>query len=319
LSEPDVVIGHDHITGLVGHHIARRIYGVPYIHFVHTLPEEIEKYKTRNFGSLLRGGVKSGIQTQQCKLAQLVVAVGPRIYADFCNRLGWAGTRVVEIQPGLSQKLATHKADLSKPRRSDCLLVARLEDPVLKGAPLACQVITQLNSAWSWQPASKRPKLILRGFTHESFEAELDAIDGMEAAQEFVHCRPYTTEEDDIAGDICAASVVIMPSKQEGFGLTALEAIAAGIPIVITSESGLGEFLLKLPTVNVIAQKCVADVIGESDAIMKDWAGRIAGIFSEPNAAFEDAQKLRTALLPILTWERAARSLSNEIELLLNP
>jgi glycosyltransferase involved in cell wall biosynthesis len=52
-----------------------------------------------------------------------------------------------------------------------------------------------------------------------------------------------------------------MPSKQEGFGLTALEAIAAGIPIVVTSESGLGEYLLtsNIVAVDAIAQKCVLE------------------------------------------------------------
>ena len=315
---PEVVIGHDHITGLAGHHIARRVYDIPYVHFVHTLPEEIEKYKTRSPRSWLRGGVKSGIQTQQCKTAQLVVAVGPRIYSDFCSRLGWVGTPVVEIHPGLSHKLTKHTADLSKPRRADCLLVARLEDPVLKGAPLACQIITQLNSAQSWHPPSRRPKLILRGFTQDAFEAQLDAIDGMEAAKEFVSCRPYTAEEDDIASDICAASVVIMPSKHEGFGLTALEAIAAGIPIVITSESGLGEFLLnkELPTIDAIAARCVADVIGPVDEITSNWSNRVAEIFNNPKSAFDDAAKLRSVLLPVLTWERAARSFSKEIEVL---
>lgn len=317
--EPEVVIGHDHITALAAHHIARRIYRVPYVHFVHTLPEEIEKYKTRGTGSLLRGGVKSGIQTRQCKLAQLVVAVGPRIYTDFYSRLGWAGTRVVELRPGLNRKLIKHKVDPTKPRRSDCLLVARLEDPVLKGAPLACQVITHLNSSFPWQPPSRRPKLILRGFTQDTFESELGAIDGMEAAKEFVTCRPYTPEEEDIAGDICAASVVIMPSKQEGFGLTALEAIAAGIPIAVTAESGLGEYLLttKIAAVDAIAQKCVLDVIGEADDIAKKWSERIAYIFNNPEAAFEEAANLKRALMPVLTWELAARGLSIEIEAIL--
>jgi glycosyltransferase involved in cell wall biosynthesis len=195
----------------------------------------------------------------------------------------------------------------------------RLEDPVLKGAPLACQVITHLNSSIPWQPPSRRPKLILRGFTQDTFESEMGAIDGMEAAKEFVTCRPYTPDEEDIAGDICAASVVIMPSKQEGFGLTALEAIAAGIPIAVTAESGLGEYLLttKIAAVDAIAQKCVLDVIGEANDINKKWAERIAYIFNNTEAAFEEAANLKNALMPVLTWELAARGLSIEIEAIL--
>jgi glycosyltransferase involved in cell wall biosynthesis len=317
--EPEAVIGHDHITGLAGHHIARHIYRVPYVHFVHTLPEEIEKYKSRG-SSKLRGGFKSGIQTDQCKLAQLVVAVGPRIHADFQSRLGWAGIRVIEIVPGLNRKLTKYTADLTKPRRSDCLLVARLEDPVLKGAPLACRIITELNTNWTWKPASKRPKLILRGFTEEKFESELAAIDGMDAAHEYVSYRPYTADEDHIATDICAASVVIMPSKMEGFGLTALEAIAAGIPTIMTSESGLGELLISqnISVVDSFVQEGVADVIGDTTAIATDWATRIADVLANAEKAFDNAAKLRSALMPLLTWERAARTLSTEFEALLS-
>jgi glycosyltransferase involved in cell wall biosynthesis len=206
-----------------------------------------------------------------------------------------------------------------KPRRSDCLLLARLEDPVLKGAPLACQIITELNSKWSWRPSSKRPKLILRGFAADTFETERNSIDGIEAAGEFVKYRPYTNEEDDIAGDICAASAVIMPSKQEGFGLAALEAIAAGIPTVISSESGLAELLLskKISGIDGIANKYVADVIGEPSKIVNDWTDRVASIFNDPRSAFDDAAKLRNALAPVLTWERAARALTEEMESLL--
>lgn len=317
--EPEIVLGHDHITGLAAHHIARRVYTTPYVHFVHTLPEEIEKYKTRGEVSLLRGALKSGIQTQQCRLAQLVVAIGPRIFDDFRNRLDWAGVRVVEMRPGLNPSLTKFNATPSRSRR-DCLLVARLEDPRLKGAPLACRIITELNTKWSWHPSSKRPKLVLRGFTPEDFEAELNAIDGFKAAQEFVHCRPYSQDEEDIASDICAASVVIMPSMKEGFGLTALEAIAAGIPTIISAESGIGEFLLagSVAGVSDVAAKCIADVIGDTNEIAENWTQRIAEIYLNQEAAFADAAKLREALLPVLTWERAARDLSTEIEKLLH-
>ncbi|KAI8495253.1 hypothetical protein Bbelb_272390 [Branchiostoma belcheri] len=39
------------------------------------------------------------------------------------------------------------------------------------------------------------------------------------------------------------ADVVLMPSRSEPFGLVGLEAIAAGVPTVISSKSGLAEFL----------------------------------------------------------------------------
>ena len=42
--------------------------------------------------------------------------------------------------------------------------------------------------------------------------------------------------------DLC-----IMPSRTEGFGLAALEALSAGLPIFVSENSGLGDALRKVP------------------------------------------------------------------------
>ena len=39
------------------------------------------------------------------------------------------------------------------------------------------------------------------------------------------------------------ADLVAIPSRTEGFGLIALEAISAGVPVLLTSESGIAEAL----------------------------------------------------------------------------
>ena len=38
-----------------------------------------------------------------------------------------------------------------------------------------------------------------------------------------------------------------MPSRTEGFGLTGLEALSAGLPVLISKNSGFGEALSKVP------------------------------------------------------------------------
>ena len=94
---PEAVFGHDHITGSAAYHIAERVYDrVPYVHFVHTLPEEIEPYKSRSGSSYLRAASKADAQIKQCELAKLVVAIGPRIYRDIDTRL--AANSVCQFQ-----------------------------------------------------------------------------------------------------------------------------------------------------------------------------------------------------------------------------
>jgi glycosyltransferase involved in cell wall biosynthesis len=112
-----------------------------------------------------------------------------------------------------------------------------------------------------------------------------------------------------------------MPSRSEGFGLSALEGIAAGIPALISSASGLAQLLLQTnisPVVTGIANDWVADVTGpDPDAIIADWASRVERIVADPPTAFSQAQQLRDNLSSVLCWENAARKFSQDIEILL--
>jgi len=116
--------------------------------------------------------------------------------------------------------------------------------------------------------------------------------------------------------------VIIMPSKREGFGLVAMEGIAAGIPVLVTAESGIAEMLLESEIATAIGQAvaegCVADVDGDAEKIRKNWATRVHVVFSDPAKAFSLAEQIRLALRPLLSWERAAAQFSADIETILN-
>jgi glycosyltransferase involved in cell wall biosynthesis len=131
----------------------------------------------------------------------------------------------------------------------------------------------------------------------------------------------YTSDSKTVANDIRSSSVVVMPSKREGFGLIALEGIAAGIPVLVTAESGIGEMLLQSDIAFAIgqsvAESCVADVDGDVGKIRKDWAMRAQSILSDPLKAFASAEQIRLSLQPLLSWEKAAEQFSSDIETIL--
>jgi glycosyltransferase involved in cell wall biosynthesis len=312
---PEIVIGHDHVTGSAGFHIARRVFVTPsYVHFVHTLPEEIEPYKSRRGSSYLRGARKAAAQIQHCQRADLVVCIGPRIHREIQTKLaGISSVSVVECRPGLDRKLLAHKIDLSKRRSLSCLFLGRLEDSDLKGAELACASIVALNGSWRTIP---RPKLIMRGFNTDD---DIYKMPGFAAAKPYLSARPFTSDSTEIASDICSASVIIMPSKSEGFGLVALEGIAAGIPIVVTPESGIAELLMDTSIVSALGQSraeaCIREVNG-TDAC-DQWAGRLNSIFSEPAGSFSEANHIREALKGVLTWENCADQLMSDVDTIL--
>ena len=59
------------------------------------------------------------------------------------------------------------------------------------------------------------------------------------------------------------ADLVVMPSRTEGFGLAALEALSASLPVLVSGNSGLGEALKEIQS----GSSCVV----ESEE-PKDWA-----------------------------------------------
>ena len=53
-------------------------------------------------------------------------------------------------------------------------------------------------------------------------------------------------ERDVLAKQFYEADLVMMPSRTEGFGLAALEALSAGLPVLVSSNSGVGKALKKV-------------------------------------------------------------------------
>jgi D-inositol-3-phosphate glycosyltransferase len=115
-------------------------------------------------------------------------------------------------------------------------------------------------------------------------------------------------------GDISSASAVIMPSKREGFGLVALEAVAAGIPIVVSVESGVAALLYSSDIFTTLGDEavsaCVAEVDGDLDIVCNEWALKLHEILTKQREAFDRAALMRKKLLELLTWEKTARQLS---------
>lgn len=319
---PQFVIGHDHITGAAGYSIAKNsLDAVPYIHFVHTLPEEIEVYKGSNaLGSFQRGAEKGDLQRRQCKQADLVVGVGPRIFEDVDLRVG-GSPKVVQLRPGLIRE---YRSVRRSPTRLPlfALFQGRLEDAPLKGAPLACRTVAGLRQEGGFLPGGM-PRLILRGFDQDRMEEQLAGLGDAAVLREFILARFFTTEAEPLTADLAASSLVLMPSQREGFGLVALEAIAAGIPVLISAQSGIARMLMDDPEIVAATRgstvsDCILDVEGRTQGeVDAEWIRQAGAILRDRAAAFERAERLRQQLEPILTWEAAARALLDEMRMLL--
>lgn len=85
---------------------------------------------------------------------------------------------------------------------------------------------------------------------------------------------------DELYGAVRAASVIICPSRWEGFGNVALEAKAVGAPLVVTSGSGFDDFCED-------GVDCIAVRPGDA----ADLADGILGVLRHPELAAERATR----------------------------
>ncbi len=75
----------------------------------------------------------------------------------------------------------------------------------------------------------------------------------------------FAGEQDDIQGPLAAADLLLLPSEQESFGLTALEAMGARVPVIATAIGGLPEVVADGETGRLFP---VGEVAGMAEAAL---------------------------------------------------
>lgn len=95
--------------------------------------------------------------------------------------------------------------------------------------------------------------------------------------------------------------LVVMPSRTEGFGLTGLEALSAGLPVLVSQNSGFGEALCSVPFGSIF-------VINSEDP--GDWTSAIKKIWAKDRKSrLEEAEALRFSYGRKYDWGKQLKDL----------
>ena len=127
-----------------------------------------------------------------------------------------------------------------------------------------------------------------------------------------VRVREYDSSEETIDSDLRRAVLLLMPSRREGFGLVALEALSKGVPILVSNTSGFGE-VLQRSAPEVLVRNAVVTTPQEVDAAARNWADAVAMQLLDPAASFSRATELGRHLAQTLSWDAAVRSLMDRL------
>ena len=103
---------------------------------------------------------------------------------------------------------------------------------------------------------------------------------------------------------LCEVDLVIMPSRAECFCLVALEALSAGLPVLVGKNSGLAQAIRDLPN----GKLCIVD-----SEEPEEWATVIATVQQGHNEYLQKIKDLREAYGKKYSWEEQCEVLVDKM------
>ncbi|KAL9970342.1 hypothetical protein ACROYT_G022699 [Oculina patagonica] len=289
----DIIIGHGVKLGKQAQ-VIRDSHHCTWVQVVHTAPEELAMFKPYS-GAISRGDEKQWTEVNLCKIADLVVAVGPKLHEFYSAYLSSCEKNVFNLTPGIFTEFSTLKLSIKGAKKFRVLVFGRgdSEDFELKGFDIAAKAVAELND--------RSYHLIFVGAPSENEEQVADKLleQGLNRSQLTV--KGYLENRDDLATLLSTANLAIIPSRTEGFGLTALEALSAGLPFLVSQNSGFGEALQEIPSGS-------SWVVDSEDP--EQWAEAIKCVREKRReTALKECQELHTRYAEKYSWEKQCNDL----------
>ena len=291
----DIIVGHGAKLGKQAQFI-RKSHKCKWVQVLHTAPEELGMHK--NYPKAIsKGEEKSRTEIDLCELADVVAAVGPKLtkayssYLRFCEK----HQDIIQLTPGTFSEFSDITQAANDGDKFKVLTFGRgdPEDFSLKGYDIAAKAIVELKDSSYHLVFVGAPD----GKQEEVAENLLQS--GISRNQLFV--RRFIQRKERLKKLFCEVDLAIMPSRTEGFGLTALEALSAGLPILVSGNSGFGDTLRILP----LGEPFVVD-----SADPKEWAKAVRAVRLKDRAKrLQEIQRLRTSYEERFSWEEQCEAL----------
>jgi len=305
---PDLVIGHGRITGYAAKVQQEDSFpNAKRVHFVHMAPGEIEWYKGKE-DAAQTAEQREAIELTLCKGADLVAAVGPRLHLECGNLLAALvpPPKLHQYTPGL-HNIATR----TPPPGILCLVLGRAEDIELKGIDIAAKAMAKLLDSGS--EFESPPELVVRGAPLGTGTDLRDKLRSLVYPSDLsIRVKEYSSEVDAIEQDLRRASVLLMPSRREGFGLVPLEALQIGTPILVSNKSGFAEFLKTKITNASQLQQYVVRTVDDCEESANEWCKALEFVLRDRSAAFKRTVDLQE-IMDGHTWSAASEELLSTI------
>jgi len=306
LPNPDIVVGHGRKFGTPAYYIVQRAV-CKWMQFVHVFCEDLGKFKAAQSAAvdtIEENERKHKREIELCEAADVVVAVGSRLQQKYSKCL--PHVKVERITPGILEKFSSESTQLVKDnsvvnaKRFKVFMFGRasFEDLTLKGYDIVANAIGSLDRIFELTFVGSSPG------EHRKIEQWFLGNTSINRNQ--LTIRSYCSEQKELKMMFRQSDVVAVPSRTEGFGMVALEAISAGIPVLVARESGIAEALHEV--------EGGKSVIVESDDA-EEWAQRIQLLADKSTEERESSAKLlRNSYNKTYPWSSECEKFKRMIE-----
>ncbi|XP_044166792.1 protein NLRC3-like isoform X3 [Acropora millepora] len=288
----DVVVGHGVKLGRQAQ-VIRKSHKCKWVQVVHTDPEKLGMHK-RYKNPISKGELKHHVEVELCQMADLVVGVGPKLTEAYRKYLRWCkkDQDVFEFTPGVFADFASVEHALDERKHLTVFVFGRGDDEdfELKGFDIAARSVAALPDT----------DIVFVGARDGKEQEIAKRLLDSGITKGHLTVRGFKDREA-LKREFCEADLVLMPSRTEGFGLTGLEALSAGLPVIVSKNSGFGEALDSVPFGSSF-------VIDPEDS--SAWTEAIKGIWNKDRQKRLDETKiLRDSYAKRYSWSEQCKNL----------
>lgn len=187
----------------------------------------------KSFGLTIGGNV--GLS----EMADLPVTIGPKTSDEFSRRCHKKD--VFKLTPGILRQFSDVKHATTDGTKFRILVFGgrNPENFEQEGLNTAAEAVTELND----KSVTKSYHLVYVGAAKGNHEQFVKKFRQCGIAKTQLTFGSLPKHEEDLKRLLCEVDLAIMPSGEQGFGMMALAALSAGLPILVHGDSGFGEAL----------------------------------------------------------------------------
>lgn len=315
----DMIIGHSRFSGPAAV-LAKRWYpDAKTVWVLHTNVERLGKLKGDPFAKV---AMNAAVERLWMPRADLVVGPGPLLTSTASALAADGAAASQRLAPldieGLPRHDVPHLHEMvtgtdrfppvalpldRAPATFQLLLLGRATDPI-KGMDTALRAVHRLRRE------SIDVRLNVRGVGEKELDAVQESADAITGDADGARILPFTQDEQKLVEDVKAAHLLIVPSLNEGFPLTALEALGRAVPVLVNEDNGVADFFFDGRRVDADLGPgfVVKDKNATREARVDAWEAALRRVLADYPSYVGNASRMRE-LLGGYDWSHAAQGL----------